>query len=362
MLKDELEKSRNFSGVLFIFALLAVYGGTTLPYGEGVWFHYSFEFEGTDSGQPEASGKASYLLEEIKTEDEYKEANSETTESSDDDYSYDDLDFDEREELMAFTKNVATLTIIMAGALFGLIFGFLNGQFSKDKIQEYLDYSKNLCLGLIVVCIFNAGHFALNYPEAWDDDTSLGLDTICGSKEGEDIPTLVAFMGKCENKNTDQIIDGVTGDMKASWHPGVAWFVTLAVIPGLAFYQHSMLKGLGESNAFSEYKPAPKRKKKVSQRPTPNPPSVQQSGQFVVEAAAVVESSPVPEPSTKQEKKESKSSKKVVSKKKPMKFKPKLEQVDIECPSCGEIMQVPKLDKLQDVQCGACGLSGEIEV
>ena len=45
-----------------------------------------------------------------------------------------------------------------------------------------------------------------------------------------------------------------------------------------------------------------------------------------------------------------------------MKFKPKIEQVDIECPSCGEIMQVPKLDKLQDVKCNACGLSGEIEV
>jgi len=362
MLKDELEKSRNFSGVLFIFALLAVYGGTTIPYGEGVWFHYESEFKGTDYGQPESSIKGFFLLEEVKGETEVKEAYSDTTDSDDFDESYDDLGYDEREELMAFTKNVATLTIIMAGALFGLIFGFLNGQFSKDKIQEYLDYSKNLCLGLIVICLFNAGHFALNYPEAWQDDTSTSLDTICGTEEGEDIPILVQFMGKCENKNTDQIIDGVTGNMKASWHPGIAWFVTLAVIPGLAFYQHSMLKGLEESNAFSEYKPAPKKKKKVSKRPAPNPPSVQQSGQFVVEAAAVVESSPVPEPSTKQEKKESKSSKKAVSKKKPMKFKPKLEQVDIECPSCGEIMQVPKLDKLQDVKCNACGLSGEIEV
>ena len=47
---------------------------------------------------------------------------------------------------------------------------------------------------------------------------------------------------------------------------------------------------------------------------------------------------------------------------KPLKFKPKTEQVDIECPSCGEIMKVSKLNKLQDVECKACGLSGEIEV
>ena len=43
MLKDDLEKSRNYSGILFIFALLVVYGGTTIPYGEGVWFYYEME-------------------------------------------------------------------------------------------------------------------------------------------------------------------------------------------------------------------------------------------------------------------------------------------------------------------------------
>ena len=362
MLKDDLEKSRNYSGILFIFALLVVYGGTTIPYGEGVWFYYEVEVKGTDNGQPELSSEAFYLLEEVKGEIKTKEPYSDDTDADDSDDSYDDLGFDEREDLMAFTKNVATLTIIMAGALFGLIFGFLNGQFSKDKIQEYLDYSKNLCLGLIVVCLFNAGHFALNYPEAWQDDSSLSLDTVCGTEDGEEIPTLVQFMGKCENNNTDRIIDGTTGDVEASWHPGPAWIFTIMIIPSLAFLQHSILKSLENNNAFSEYTPTPKKKKQVSKRPTPKPKAETQSGQFVVEAAAVAETSSVPDQSSQKKAEVPKSSKKTVSKKKPMKFKPKIEQVDIECPSCGEIMQVPKLDKLQDVKCNACGLSGEIEV
>ena len=202
----------------------------------------------------------------------------------------------------------------------------------------------------------------MNYPEAWQDDSSLSLDTICGTEEGEEIPTLVQFMGKCENKNTDEIIDGVTGDMEASWHPGPAWIFTFMVIPSLAFLQHSILKSLENNNAFSEYTPAPKKKKQVSKRPTPKPKAETQSGQFVVEAAAVAEVSSVPDQSSQKKAEVPKSSKKTISKKKPMKFKPKIEQVDIECPSCGEIMQVPKLDKLQDVKCNACGLSGEIEV
>ena len=38
------------------------------------------------------------------------------------------------------------------------------------------------------------------------------------------------------------------------------------------------------------------------------------------------------------------------------------EQVMIECPECNAQMQVPKLNKIQDVECKECGLSGEIEI
>jgi hypothetical protein len=38
------------------------------------------------------------------------------------------------------------------------------------------------------------------------------------------------------------------------------------------------------------------------------------------------------------------------------------EQVMIECPGCNAQMQVLKLNKMQDVECKECGLSGEIEI
>ncbi len=33
-----------------------------------------------------------------------------------------------------------------------------------------------------------------------------------------------------------------------------------------------------------------------------------------------------------------------------------------ECPECNAKMEVPKLNKIQDVKCQVCGLSGEIEI
>ena len=50
--------------------------------------------------------------------------------------------------------------------------------------------------------------------------------------------------------------------------------------------------------------------------------------------------------------------------KKPLskKSKPKADLVEIECPSCNAQMEVPKLNKLQEVSCKECGLSGEIEI
>lgn len=347
MLKEELEKSRNLSALIFILALVTVYGGTTLPIGEGAWFIFNTEFKGTDNGQPEFEFETSYLIDEVIVEGRVKDAYSEDFESGDSDDEYSDSGYEEREDLMEFTKNLALLTIVIAGLLFGFIFGFLNGQFATAKIQEYLDYSKNMCLALIVICFLNAGNFALNYSEAWQDDTSLSLDAICGTKDGEEIPKLIMFLGKCSNLNTDEVIIGTTGDMEASWHPGLAWFFTLILIPSLAFLQLNRLRTLEEVGLFATYKPAIKKKRKVIKRQQSN---IQNNKAVQVQEVDTLESKA----------KVSKKSK--TSKAKPLKFKPKIEQVDIECPSCGEIMKISKLNKLQDVECKACGLSGEIEV
>ena len=44
------------------------------------------------------------------------------------------------------------------------------------------------------------------------------------------------------------------------------------------------------------------------------------------------------------------------------KSKPKADLIEIECPGCNAQMKVPKLNKLQEVSCKECGLSGEIEI
>ena len=46
----------------------------------------------------------------------------------------------------------------------------------------------------------------------------------------------------------------------------------------------------------------------------------------------------------------------------PVQFTAKEERVMIECPECNAKMEVPKLNKIQDVKCQVCGLSGEIEI
>ena len=43
-------------------------------------------------------------------------------------------------------------------------------------------------------------------------------------------------------------------------------------------------------------------------------------------------------------------------------FTPKSFLVDIECPGCNAQMKVPELNKIQEVTCRKCGLSGEIEI
>ena len=361
MLKEELEKSRNFSAVLLVLALLTVYGGTTIPYGEGGWYNFNIAFEGKDNGLPEFEYETTYLIDEIKFEGKGKEAYSESSDSLDAEEEYSDVAYEEREDLMEFTKNLALLTIVIAGVLLAFIFGFLNGQFGKDKVQEYLDYSKNMCLGLIVICLLNAGNFALNYSEAWQDDTSLTLEEICGTKDGDEIPKIVMFLGKCTNKNTDAIYvnnygEVVTGDVDASWHPGLAWFSTFLLIPSIAFLQFNRLKSLEEAGAFSTYEPAPKKKRRVGKK---QQPQVQEGEVLQVQKAEVLK---VQEAEVLSSKEDVSKPSKVTKKKKPLKFKAKVEQVDIECPSCSEIMKIPKLNKLQEVECKACGLSGEIEV
>jgi len=330
-LNGELVFLRNASAGILVLLLLSMYGGITFSYGEGTWFYYETTFESTDSNNYEYEAQHYYSLDEIESEGNVKINESKT--DLDDDADWDDTEFKEREEVIIFTKNLVTLNIILVGILLALLLGFLNGSFPKERSEEYFSYAKNISIGIGVFCLVAAGNFALAYPEAWQDDTDDHLEEVCAIDDGDEIPKVALFLGKCENESTNVLVPPYTGDFNASWHPGPAWFF-VSIIPGIAAICYYRLKDLEESGLMSTY--SKKIRKKGLQVPSMAPIAPQESE--VVKSAT-----------------------KTSSPKKAFKAKSKKEMVDIECPGCKSQMSVQKLNKLQDVKCKECGLSGEIE-
>ena len=331
-LNGELVFLRNVSAGILVLLLLSMYGGITFSYGEGTWFYYEATFESTDSNEYEFEAQNYYSLDGIESEG-YVEVEGDKTDL-DDNAKWDDVEFKEREEVIIFTKNLVTLNIILAGILLALLLGFLNGSFPKEKSEEYVSYAKNISIGIAVLCLIAAGNFALAYPEAWQDDTDDHLEDVCAVDDGDEIPKVALFLGKCENESTNVLVPPYTGDFNASWHPGPAWFFT-AVVPGIAAISYYKLKELEENGLMSTYS---KRIRKKGLQVPPMAPIAPQESEAV-------------KPETKKS-----------SSKKAFKPKPKKEIVEIECPGCKSQMSVQKLNKLQDVKCKDCGLSGEIEV
>jgi len=329
-LQEELGSSRKALGLVFLCTLMVVYGGMTIPYGEGTWFHEEFEFVSSSTstsnesgnGEFKTEGVTSYKIDEVEREVEVTLNGNK--DSDDDSLEYDDDGFEDREDVMKRTKNLALLSILLAGGLLTIIMGLYTGQFENPK--EYLNLSKNLCLGLTLVCLFNAIHFALNYPDAWQDDTSNSLIEDCGIDPNNELPFLATFLGECTNENTAKAFPGYTGDYVGKWHPGPAWFITFALIPSITALEYRRLMRIEENGVLAEYEHAQVRKQR----------------QRIADARVVPV---VPEPET------------IV----PPEFKRKEPEVkSVKCPDCGNLIDVEVTGKPQDIECSKCGLKGEM--
>ena len=338
-LRDELEKSRNFTVLVLICTILAVYGGTSFSYGEGTWFYFKSEFSSSDESDNEFESETYYTIGEIKVEG--NQITNGTKTSLDEDYNYRGSEFREIEEVIEVTKNWALVSIVLSIALFALVTGLFTGQFEKDKAKEYLEYSQKVCLGLIVVCLLNAANFASDFPDALREDSDNAIENYCGIDE--DIPELAWVIGGCRNSNTGKGMPGAIGTFEAKWHPGPAFAITFVMIPALATIEYYRLKEISQRGLLIEYEPASGRKVK-DKLSIPGIVPV-----FPVQPVAVAKTPKAKEKTAK-------------STKKGPKFKPKRELVNIECPSCDAVMTIPKLNKMQEVKCKDCGLSGEIEV
>ena len=339
-LRDELETSRNLSVLVLVCTFLTVYGGTSFSYGEGTWFYIKSEFTSSDETDNEFEFETYYTIGEIEVEGD--QITNGTKTSLDDDYNYRGSEFREREEVIDFTKNWGLVSIFLAIVLLALVMGLFTGQFEKDKAEEYLEYSQKVCLGLVVVCLLNAANFVSDFPDALHEDTNDTLEVMCGIDE--DVPDSAWVLGGCRNRNTGKGMPGVIGSFEASWHPGPAFVITLAIIPGLAMMQYYRFKEINQRGLLTEYKPSSSRKVKDQLSIPVIAP------EFPVQPVVAVAETPKAKGKTTK------------SAKKGPKFKPKRELVNIECPSCDAVMTIPKLDKMQEVKCKECGLSGEIEV
>ena len=136
-LQKELGSSRKALGLVLLCTLMVVYGGMTIPYGEGTWFHEEFEFvssstsNGSGNGEFKTEGVTSYKIDEVEREVEVTLNGNK--DSDDDSLEYDDVGFEDREDVMKLTKNLALLSILLAGGLLAIIMGFYTGQFENPR-------------------------------------------------------------------------------------------------------------------------------------------------------------------------------------------------------------------------------------
>ena len=64
-LREELEQSRLIIALTLVCALVAVYGGTSISYGEGTWFYFKAEFDAPDESDTEKEEEIYYTLDQI---------------------------------------------------------------------------------------------------------------------------------------------------------------------------------------------------------------------------------------------------------------------------------------------------------
>ena len=214
---------KNMIAGSIVLVLAALYGGQTL----GSWFYVQGEMEEKD-GDGVVEFKANFNLKGWEYEV--------TVESGDEKEEYDgDPDYDDRDcalpdERLIFTipdvsgpGDCDELLYLMQGEIQNLLYvvilaGFAALYFLNDGDQER---GALACLAMGGAGLFAAALFALNFPEALDDDTE-AFEII------DDDPSLLG-----DNNDYDEEYS----DSRINWRPGLAFaLVTLSGIIGMSAY------------------------------------------------------------------------------------------------------------------------------
>ena len=191
---------RNMIIGSIVLVLASMYGGDTL----GSWFHWEKEIDYNDGDSEQSTTE--FYLEGYKWEYEF-DAGGETGYEDDDadsDPDYDDNDCwggdcDEMADLMQGKIQNLLYVVILAG---GAALYFVNdGDQEKGALA---------CLAMGGAGLLAAGLFALNFPEAFDDDTE-AFELI------DEDPSLLGD----DNDYGEELGIGAE-DTKVNWRPGLA--------------------------------------------------------------------------------------------------------------------------------------------
>jgi len=136
----------------------------------------------------------------------------------------DDAMVDDMEDMM---KNIRILLFLTVFAALGIIF-FCN--------KEDIDNAKLLALMVVTISIVSGFYF-------WSGFTDSLEDTYDGNDS--DYPLdLNGFQGNARIKET---VEGIETEMKATWGPGIAWYLVMLVIPVLGGFVYFILDSYQKS-------------------------------------------------------------------------------------------------------------------
>ena len=136
----------------------------------------------------------------------------------------DDAMVDDMEDMM---KNIRILLFLTVFAALGIIF-YCN--------KEDIDNAKLLALMVVTISIVSGFYF-------WSGFTDSLEDTYDGNDS--DYPLdLNGFQGNARIKET---VEGIETEMKATWGPGIAWYLVMLVIPVLGGFVYFILDSYQKS-------------------------------------------------------------------------------------------------------------------
>ena len=200
----------------------------------GVWQRIDIELTASyDDYESSADIIMIFKIQEVELEVDYdkdmenlglndEKENIEYGEGEDDDAMVDDM-----EDMM---KNIRILLFLTVFAALGIIF-YCN--------KEDIDNAKLLALMVVTISIVSGFYF-------WSGFTDSLEDTYDGNDS--DYPLdLNGFQGTARIKETDGDMDT---EMKATWGPGIAWYLVTLVIPVLGGFVYFILDSYQKSTSL----------------------------------------------------------------------------------------------------------------